>query len=153
MLQLTTCLWFDDQAEEAAKFYCSIFPNSRVTDVRRYGDAGPGPKGQVMVVAWELDGHRFIGINGGPLFKFSEAVSISVDCKDQKEVDYYWSKLTAGGQESQCGWLKDKFGFSWQVVPSRLNELLAGKKADQVTAAFLKMRKFDIAALEAAARG
>ncbi len=151
MPRLTTCLWFDDQAEEAAKFYCSIFPNSRITDVRRYGDAGPGPKGQVMSVAWELDGHRFIGINGGPLFKFSEAVSISVDCKDQEEVDYYWSKLTAGGQESQCGWLKDKYGLSWQVVPSVLNKLLAGQKAKQVTEAFLKMRKFDIAALERAA--
>ncbi len=151
MPRLTTCLWFDDQAEEAAKFYCSIFPNSRITSVQRYGKAGPGPEGKVMVAAFELDGHRFIGINGGPLFTFSEAISIQVDCKDQKEVDYYWSKLTAGGQESQCGWLKDKYGLSWQIVPSVLQTLLAGKKAEQVTRAFLKMKKFDIAALEAAA--
>ncbi len=152
MPRLTTCLWFDDQAEAAAQFYCSIFPNSRITDVKRYGDAGPGPKGQVMVVAFELDGHHYTGLNGGPLFTFSEAISIQVDCKDQKEVDYYWSKLTAGGQESQCGWLKDKYGLSWQIVPSVMMKLLAGKKAKQVTEAFLKMKKLDIAALEAAAR-
>ncbi len=152
MPRLTTCLWFDDQAEEAAQFYCSIFPNSRITDVKRYGDAGPGPKGQVMVVAFELDGHHYTGLNGGPLFQFSEAISIQVGCKDQKEVDYYWSKLTAGGQESQCGWLKDKYGLSWQIVPSVLMKLLGGNQAKQVTAAFLKMRKLDIAALEAAAR-
>jgi len=154
MQKITPFLWFDNQAEEAAKFYASIFPNSKILNTARYGEAGPGPKGSVMTVEFELDGQRMIALNGGPHFKFTEAISLSVDCKDQKEVDHYWSRLLQGGQESMCGWLKDKYGLSWQVNPTILGQLLAGhdaKKARRVMEAMLKMKKIDIAALKAAA--
>ena len=150
-------LWFDSQAEDAAKLYVSIFPNSRILEVSRYGEAGPGPKGTVMTVAFELDGQRFIALNGGPQFKFTEAVSFSVECETQEEVDRYWAKLTAGGgEEGPCGWLKDKYGLSWQVNPRVLGQLLSDpdqKKAKRVMEAMLKMKKIDIAGLERAADG
>jgi predicted 3-demethylubiquinone-9 3-methyltransferase (glyoxalase superfamily) len=155
MQKITPFLWFDTQAEEAAKFYVSIFPKSKVLKMARYGDAGPGPKGSVMTVEFELAGQRMIALNGGPHFKFTEAISLSVDCKDQKEVDRYWTKLSQGGQESMCGWLKDKYGLSWQVNPSILGKLLSdkdAKKANRVMEVMLKMKKIDIAALKAAAR-
>jgi len=154
MQKITPFLWFDTQAEEAAKFYASVFPNSKILKTARYGEAGPGPKGSVMTVEFELDGQRMIALNGGPQFKFTEAISLSVDCKDQKEVDHYWTKLSQGGQESMCGWLKDKYGLSWQVNPAILGQLLASrdaKKAKRVMEAMLKMRKIDIAALKSAA--
>jgi len=154
MQKITPFLWFDTQAEEAAKFYASVFPNSKILKTARYGEAGPGPKGSVMTVEFELDGQRMIALNGGPHFKFTEAISLSVDCKDQKEVDRYWTKLSQGGQESMCGWLKDKYGLSWQVNPGILGKLLSdkdAKKAKRVMEAMLKMRKIDIAALKAAA--
>jgi len=154
MQKISPFLWFDTRAEEAAKFYASIFPNSRILKTARYGEAGPGPKGSVMTVEFELDGQRMIALNGGPQFKFTEAISLSVDCSDQKEVDHYWSKLSQGGQESQCGWLKDRYGLSWQVNPAILGELLSSpdaKKAKRVMEAMLKMKKIDIAALKAAA--
>jgi predicted 3-demethylubiquinone-9 3-methyltransferase (glyoxalase superfamily) len=152
---MTTCLWFDDQAKEAADYYSRIFPNSRITDVEYYGEAGPRPAGSVLTVSFELDGRPFIALNGGPEFTFDEAVSIQVHCGDQEEVDYYWNALTAdGGQESQCGWLKDRFGFSWQIVPNRLTELLkdpdAGRARRAMTA-MLQMRRIVIADLESAA--
>lgn len=157
MPNITPFLWYDTQAEEAANFYVSIFPNSRIGHVSRYGDAGPGPKGGVMVVQFELDGKPFLALNGGPHFKFTEAVSFTIDCKDQQEVDYYWSKLSAdGGQESMCGWLKDKFGLSWQVVPSALGQLMSDpdrEKAKRAMEAMLKMKKLDIAALQRAHDG
>jgi predicted 3-demethylubiquinone-9 3-methyltransferase (glyoxalase superfamily) len=154
----TTCLWFDTQAEEAAAFYCSVFPDSRVTSVIPYGEAGPGEPGTTMVVNFELFGQRFQAINGGPQFTFSEAVSIEVACDGQAEVDHYWDVLTAdGGEESMCGWLKDKYGFSWQVIPKQLAEAFehAGspEAAKRVTEAMLAMRKIDVTALQAAARG
>ena len=155
--KITPFLWFDKQAEEAAQFYVSIFKNSKILHVSRYGDAGPGPKGSVMVVNFQLAGQEFTALNGGPLFKFSEAFSFVVNCENPQEVDEYWSKLTSGGgQESQCGWLKDKFGFSWQIVPTALGKLMSDKdpqKANRVMEALLKMKKLDIATLEAAARG
>jgi len=154
MPKITPFLWFDTQAEEAAKFYASVFPNSKILKTARYGEAGPGPKGSVMTVEFELAGQRMIALNGGPHFKFTEAISLSVDCKDQKEVDHYWTKLSQGGQESMCGWLKDRYGLSWQVNPAILGELLSGadvKKAKRVMEAMLKMKKIDIAALKAAA--
>ena len=155
--KITPFLWFDKQSEEAAQFYVSIFKNSKILHVSRYGDAGPGPKGSVMVVNFQLAGQEFTALNGGPLFKFSEAFSFVVNCENQQEVDEYWSKLTSGGgQESQCGWLKDKFGFSWQIVPTALGKLMSDKdpqKANRVMEALLKMKKLDIATLEAAARG
>jgi predicted 3-demethylubiquinone-9 3-methyltransferase (glyoxalase superfamily) len=147
-------LWFDFQAEDAAKFYVSIFPKSRILKTARYGDGGPGPKGTVMTVEFELDGQRMIALNGGPVYKLTEAISLVVDCKDQKEVDHYWSKLSRGGEESMCGWLKDKYGLSWQVTPRILIELVSGrdkKKAKRVMEAMFKMKKIDIAALKAAA--
>jgi predicted 3-demethylubiquinone-9 3-methyltransferase (glyoxalase superfamily) len=156
MQKITPFLWFDTQAEEAAKFYASIFPNSRILKTARYGEAGPGPKGSVMTVEFELDGQRMIALNGGPHFKFTEAISLSVDCRDQKEVDHYWSKLSQGGQESMCGWLKDRYGLSWQVNPAILGELFAdpdAKKAKRVMEAMLKMKKIDIAALKRAYEG
>ena len=156
MQKITPFLWFDTQAEEAAKFYASIFPNSKILNVARYGEAGPGPKGSVMTVEFELDGQRVIALNGGPQFKFTEAISLSVDCKTQEEVDHYWTKLSQGGKEQPCGWLKDKYGLSWQVNPAILGELLSGpdaKKAKRVMEAMLKMKKIDIAALKAAAEG
>ena len=152
--KITPCLWFDTQAEEAAKFYISVFKNGRIKHVSRYGKAGKEVHGKeagsVMVVAFEIDGQSFTALNGGPNFKFTEAVSFVVRCDSQKEVDYYWSKLTAeGGSESQCGWLKDKFGLSWQIVPARLPDLLKHPKAVQ---AMLQMKKLDIAELERAAQ-
>jgi len=154
MQKITPFLWFDTQAEEAAKFYASVFPNSKILKTARYGEAGPGPKGSVMTVEFELDGQRMIALNGGPQFKFTEAISLSVDCKTQEEVDRYWTKLSQGGKEQPCGWLKDKYGLSWQVNPAILGELLSGpdaKKAKRVMEAMLKMKKIDIAALKAAA--
>jgi predicted 3-demethylubiquinone-9 3-methyltransferase (glyoxalase superfamily) len=154
MPRITPCLWFDDQAEEAAKFYTSIFKNSEIKSVSRYGEAGPGPKGKAMAVSFELDGQPFTALNGGPLFKFTEAISFVVNCKSQKRVDEYWAKLTEGGEESQCGWLKDKYGLSWQIIPKVLPQLLSSpdpKKAKRVMEAMLKMKKIDIATLEKAA--
>jgi predicted 3-demethylubiquinone-9 3-methyltransferase (glyoxalase superfamily) len=151
MQKITPFLWFDDQAEEAAKFYTSIFKNSRILGIAYYGEAGEKaahrPKGSVMTVSFQLQGQEFTALNGGPLFKFSEAVSLVVSCDSQQEVDEYWTKLTAGGAESRCGWLKDKYGFSWQIVPKVAIELLQGKdaaKAERVMAAIMTMRKIDI---------
>ena len=155
------CLWFDHQAEDAAKFYCSIFKNSKLLRTSHYGNEGQeihGRKpGTLANIEFELDGHRVIALNGGPVFKFNEAVSLSLDCRDQEEVDYYSSKLTAGGgAQGPCGWLKDKYGLSWQVVPSVLPKMLTDtdqKKADRVMKAMLQMHKIDIAKLEAAYNG
>lgn len=155
MQKITPFLWYDNQAEEAANLYVSIFKNSKVLSVVRYGDAGPGPKGSVMTVEFELAGQKFVGLNGGPLFKFTEAVSFAINCETQEEVDYFWGKLTAdGGVESQCGWLKDKYGLSWQVVPARAIELLKDPaKSQRVMQAIMPMKKIDIATLERAAEG
>lgn len=156
MPKITTFLWYDTQAEEAANLYTSIFPNSKILTIARYGDAGPGPKGSVMTMAFELDGHKFIALNGGPHFKFTEAISLLIECKSQEEVDHYWSRLTEGGQESQCGWLQDKFGLSWQVTPTALGEMLSDAdraKAGRVMQAMLKMKKIDIATLRRAYEG
>ena len=150
-------LWFDTQAEEAAAFYTSVFPDSRIVGVARYTEAGPGPAGSVMTVDFELDGQRFVGINGGPQFTFSEAVSFQVTCADQAEVDRYWDALLAGGgEEGQCGWLEDRYGLSWQVVPAGMDELFADpdpQRARRAMEAMLGMRKLDVAALRAAADG
>jgi len=158
--KIVPCLWFDTQAEDAARFYCTVFENSRITEISRYGEEGyeihGKPAGSVMAVAFELDGQKFIAMNGGPLFTFDEAVSFQVHCEDQAEVDYYWAKLTAGGEEHPCGWLKDKFGLSWQVVPTVLYEMLTDKDyaaSQRVMKAFLKMKKYDIAALKRAFEG
>jgi predicted 3-demethylubiquinone-9 3-methyltransferase (glyoxalase superfamily) len=154
MDRVSTFLWFDDQAEEAANFYTSIFKNSKIKNISRYGEAGPRPKGSVLVVNFELDGRSFQALNGGPMFKFTEAISLVVNCETQEEVDYYWEKLTQGGQESQCGWLKDKFGLSWQVVPTALGKLISNpdkEKANRVMQALMKMVKIDIKTLEDAA--
>jgi predicted 3-demethylubiquinone-9 3-methyltransferase (glyoxalase superfamily) len=154
--QITPSLWFDTEAEDAANFYTSVFKNSRIVNVSRYGDAGPRPAGTVMTVEWELDGQRFVGINGGPQFKFDEAVSFQISCADQDEVDYYWERLTDGGKESQCGWLKDRFGLSWQVVPQGMGELFGdsdSERGNRAMAAMLKMKKLDIDAMRAAADG
>lgn len=157
MSKITPFLWFDNQAEEAMKFYTSIFKNSKVGKVARYGDAGPGPKGSVMTASFELDGEEFIALNGGPHFKFTEAISFVVNCEDQEEIDYYWKKLTAGGgQESQCGWLKDKFGLSWQIVPTVLSKLLSDqdpKKGQRVMQTLMPMKKLIIADLQKAYDG
>jgi predicted 3-demethylubiquinone-9 3-methyltransferase (glyoxalase superfamily) len=150
-------LWFDTQAEEAAKFYVSIFPNSKILDVSHYGDTGPGKKGAVMTVSFRLGDFELVALNGGPQFKFSEAISIAIEVETQEEVDRYWKALTAnGGQEGPCGWLKDRFGLSWQVVPASAIRALNGsdqKKADRVMAAVMEMKKFDVAKIEAAIRG
>ena len=154
MSKTTPCLWFDTKGEEAARLYVSVFPNSRIVDVTRYGSAGPRPEGTVMTVSFELDGMPFLALNGGPEYTFTEAVSFQVDCADQAEVDHYWDKLSEGGEEGPCGWLKDRFGLSWQIVPRVLPELLAqpdAEKAQRVMAAMLQMRKIEIAELEAAA--
>ena len=154
MKGLTPCLWFDTEGEEAATLYTSVFPNSKIREVARYGEAGPRPAGTVMTVSFELNGQRFLALNGGPDFKFNEAISFQIDCEDQEEVDRYWSKLSEGGEEGPCGWLKDRFGVSWQVVPTRLPELLGDAdraKAQRVMAAMLKMKKIQIDELEAAA--
>jgi predicted 3-demethylubiquinone-9 3-methyltransferase (glyoxalase superfamily) len=142
-------LWFDSNAEEAVNFYLSVFKNSRRLDEVRNTDGTPGPKGSILTIAFELDGQKFTALNGGPMFKFTEAISFVVRCDSQQEVDEYWSKLSAGGSEIQCGWLKDKFGLSWQIVPARLPELIKHPKAMQ---AMLKMKKLDIAELELAAK-
>ena len=156
MPKITPFLWFDHQAEEAATLYTSLFPNSKVTDVQRNLAGGPGPEGAVLVVQFELDGKQFTALNGGPQhFTFNESVSFVVDCKDQAEVDHYWDSLIAdGGEPSQCGWLKDRYGLSWQIVPTVLNELLAdpdGQRSSRAMQAMLKMSKLDIAELKAAA--
>jgi predicted 3-demethylubiquinone-9 3-methyltransferase (glyoxalase superfamily) len=154
MQKITPCLWFDTEGEDAARFYTSVFPNSRIVDVAHYGSAGPRPEGTVMVVSFELDGQKFVALNGGPQFTFSEAISFQVDCESQEEVDAYWSKLSAGGEEGPCGWLKDKFGLSWQIVPRRLMELLQDpdkEKAQRAMEAMLKMKKIEIADVERAA--
>jgi predicted 3-demethylubiquinone-9 3-methyltransferase (glyoxalase superfamily) len=154
MQKLTPCLWFDTEGEEAATFYTSVFPNSKILEVTRYGSAGPRDEGTVMTVSFELDGQRFTALNGGPDFTFSEAISFEVSCETQEEVDRYWSTLSEGGEEGPCGWLKDKFGVSWQIVPKVLIELITDpdqEKAQRVMAAMLKMRKIEIDELERAA--
>ena len=157
MPKISPFLWFDTQAEEAANLYVSIFPNSKILASARYGDAGPGPKGSVMTVQFQLDGQEIIALNGRPIYKFTEAFSLSVDCKNQEEVDRYWTMLTAnGGQEGPCGWLKDKFGLSWQVTPAILPQMLTDtdrKKATRVMEAMMKMKKIDTAALKRAYEG
>jgi predicted 3-demethylubiquinone-9 3-methyltransferase (glyoxalase superfamily) len=153
MPKITPFLWFDNQAEEAAKFYTSIFKNSKIRAIARYLEGSPGPVGTVMTVAFELDGQPFTALNGGPLFRFNEAISFVVHCETQAEVDEYWEKLSGGGAESQCGWLKDKFGVSWQIVPDALIELLQDKdaaKSKRVMQAMLQMKKIDIQALKQA---
>ena len=156
MPRITPNLWFDDDGEAAARFYVSVFPNSEITGITRYGEVGPGEAGAVMTVSFVLDGEPFTIINGGPQFTFDEAVSFEIRCADQAEVDHYWDKLTDGGEESQCGWLKDRFGLSWQVVPEGWEALLTSSdpaRAERAMAAMLGMKKLDIAALEAAADG
>jgi predicted 3-demethylubiquinone-9 3-methyltransferase (glyoxalase superfamily) len=154
MQKITPFLWFNDQAEEAMNFYTSIFKNSKVTGANRVGEGGPGKTGAITMGTFELEGQPFMALNGGPMFKFTEAISFLVDCADQEEVDYFWEKLTAeGGEPSQCGWLKDKFGISWQIVPRALNELLGDpdpEKANRVLQAMLKMNKINVAELQAA---
>jgi len=153
MQQISPFLWFDDQAEEAARFYVSIFKNSKILGVTRYGEAGPGPRGSVMTVTFELGGQEFIALNGGPHFKFTEAISFSVDCKTQEEVDEFWRRLSEGGEERQCGWLKDKYGLSWQINPTILGEMLSDPdpaKSKRVMEAMLKMKKIDIGRLKQA---
>jgi predicted 3-demethylubiquinone-9 3-methyltransferase (glyoxalase superfamily) len=153
MQKITTFLWFDDQAEEAMNFYVSIFKNSKIGTVARYGDAGPGPKGTVMTVTFQLEGQDFMALNGGPLFKFTEAISFFVNCETQEEIDELWEKLSAGGGEGRCGWLKDKYGLSWQIIPTALGEMLQDKdpeKSRRVMQAMLQMDKLDIARLRQA---
>ena len=152
--KITTFLWFDNNAEEAAEFYVSIFKNSKIVNTVHYGEPGPGPKGTVMIVDFVLDGQEFTALNGGTTFKFNESVSQVIHCKTQEEVDYFWEKLSEGGQKVECGWLKDKYGLSWQVVPDVLLELIADKdrmKADRVFKAMMQMKKLDIADLQKAA--
>jgi predicted 3-demethylubiquinone-9 3-methyltransferase (glyoxalase superfamily) len=156
MQKITPFLWFDDNAEEAMNFYISIFRNSRIVSVTRYGEAGPGPKGTVMTGKFQLEGQEFMALNGGPHFKFTEAVSFVVNCETQEEVDEFWEKLSEGGEESQCGWLKDKYGLSWQIVPTILIEMLQDKdpeKSQRVMKAMLQMIKIDIKTLKQAYEG
>ena len=156
MQKITPFLWYDDKAEEAMNFYVSIFKNSKVLRITRYGEAGPGPKGTVMSAEFRLDGQEFVALNGGPHFKFTEATSFVVNCETQEEVDYFWQKLSEGGAESQCGWLKDKYGLSWQVVPTILVELFQDKdpeKSQRVMKAMLQMKKMDIPTLKRAYEG
>ncbi|MFD4703232.1 VOC family protein [Streptomyces niveus] len=156
MPKITPNLWFDGQAEPAAEFYIGIFPNSRITGITHYGEAGPGPAGTVLTVEFELDGQTFIGINGGPQFTFDEAISFMIGCADQEEVDFYWDKLSDGGEEGPCGWLKDKYGLSWQVVPGGMQEMLNDPdqaRGQRAMKAMLGMKKLDLAALRAAADG
>jgi predicted 3-demethylubiquinone-9 3-methyltransferase (glyoxalase superfamily) len=153
MPKITPFLWYDTQAEAAANFYVSVFKNSRIVRISRYGEIGPGPKGSVMTVDFELDGQPFTALNGGPAFKFDEAISFTVHCKTQEEVDTYWEALSAGGQKSDCGWVKDKFGLSWQVTPDALIEMLHDPdqhKSQRVMAAMMTMKKLDIATLKKA---
>jgi predicted 3-demethylubiquinone-9 3-methyltransferase (glyoxalase superfamily) len=154
--KITTFLWFDSNAEEAANFYTSIFPDSKILNIARYGDAGPGPKGSVMTVSFQLAGQDFVALNGGPTFKFNEAISLLVHCDTQEEVDSYWEQLGAGGSTQACGWLKDKFGLSWQITPDILLELIQDRdpaRADRVMRAMMKMVKIDIAEIKRAAEG
>ncbi len=154
--KIVTNLWFDTEAEEAAEFYCSIFPNARIVNKTHYTEGAPREAGTVMTVDWELDGQRFTGINGGPEFKFDEAISLLINCKDQEEVDYFWEKLTDGGREVQCGWLTDRYGLSWQVVPEGMDELFSDsdpKRAERAMKVMLKMKKLDVDALRKAADG
>jgi predicted 3-demethylubiquinone-9 3-methyltransferase (glyoxalase superfamily) len=154
MQSLTPCLWFDTEGEEAANFYTSVFPNSKIVDIARYGSAGPRPEGTVMTVAFELDGQPFLALNGGPEFTFNEAISFQVSCETQEEVDGYWSRLSEGGEEGPCGWLKDRYGLSWQIVPNALPRLLGDpdpETSQRVMAAMLKMKKIDVGELERAA--
>jgi predicted 3-demethylubiquinone-9 3-methyltransferase (glyoxalase superfamily) len=154
--KIVPSLWFDTEAEEAAEFYTSVFENSRIVNVSHYTEGAPRPAGTVMTVEFELDGQRFVGINGGPQFTFDEAVSFQIGCADQDEVDHYWERLSEGGEEGQCGWLKDRFGLSWQVIPAGLGELLGDpdpERAQRAMQAMLKMRKLDLAAMRAAAGG
>ena len=154
--KITPNLWFDTEAEEAARFYVDVFPDGEIHSVSRYPEGAPGPAGEVMTVEWEVMGMRFVGINGGPQLKFDEAVSFAISCRDQEEVDYYWERLTDGGVESRCGWLADRYGLSWQVVPEGMDEIFSDpdrSKAERAVQAMLKMRKLDVAALRAAAEG
>jgi predicted 3-demethylubiquinone-9 3-methyltransferase (glyoxalase superfamily) len=154
--RITPNLWFDTEAEEAANYYVSIFSNSRIVNVARYTEAGPRPAGTVMVVEFELDGQRFVGINGGPQFEFDEAVSFQVNCDTQEEVDYYWERLTDGGEEGPCGWLKDRYGLSWQVTPKGMDEIFSDrdpKRAERAMQAMFGMKKLDLAELRRAADG
>lgn len=156
MQKIIPFLWFDDKAEEAAKFYVSLFKNSRIVTVTRHGEAGPGPKGTAMSVTFQLDGQEFYALNGGPLFKFTEAISLFINCETQQEVDELWEKLSEGGQKSQCGWLKDKYGLSWQVIPTVLGKLLGDKdpmKSKRVMEAMLKMSKIETKKLMEAYEG
>ncbi len=154
--KIITNLWFDTQAEQAAEFYCSVFDNSRILSVARYPEGAPREAGMVMTVEFELDGERLVGINGGPDFTFSEAISLQISCKDQDEVDYFWEKLTEGGEEGPCGWLKDRYGLSWQVVPEGMDEMFSDPdpgRSQRAMQAMLKMKKLDVAALHRAADG
>lgn len=156
MQKITTHLWFDDQALEAAEFYTSIFENSKVVDVSHYGDGAPRPAGTVLTVTFELEGQRFVALNGGPHFTFTEAISLYVDCEDQAEVDYYWDKLVDGGEPSMCGWLKDRYGLSWQIIPNELPQLLTDpdpERSQRAMQAMLTMNKIDIGAIRKAHRG
>ena len=155
MPKIVPNLWFDTQAQDAAEFYCSVFPNSRILSTSHYTEAGPREAGMVLTVEFELDGTRFTGINGGPNFTFDEAISFLIECEDQAEIDHYWEKLTDGGAESQCGWLKDRYGVSWQVVPKGMDKLFAEdpEGAKRAMEAMFGMRKLDVAALRAAAAG
>ena len=156
MQKIVPCLWFDTEGEVAAQLYTSVFPNSKILDVARYGEAGPRPAGTVMTVSFELNGQEFLALNGGPEFTFSEAVSFQVMCEGQDEVDHFWSKLGEGGEHGPCGWLKDRYGLSWQIVPTRLGELLGDpdpERAQRAMAAMLEMGKLEIAELERAADG
>jgi predicted 3-demethylubiquinone-9 3-methyltransferase (glyoxalase superfamily) len=149
--KITPFLWFDSEAEEAANFYTSIFKNSKIVKIAHYGEAGPGPKGSVMVVTFQLDGQEFIALNGGPQFKFTEAISFVVNCETQKEIDEFWEKLSKGGNKVQCGWLKDKYGVSWQIVPTVLAKLMSDPaKSQRVMEALLQMKKIDIEGLKKA---
>jgi predicted 3-demethylubiquinone-9 3-methyltransferase (glyoxalase superfamily) len=156
MTKITPWLWFDTEGEDAANFYVSIFKNSRITDISRYGEAGPRPAGTVMTVSFELDGQEYVALNGGPEFRFTEAVSFQVRCESQDEVDEFWSRLSEGGEPGQCGWLKDRYGLSWQIVPAGLEEVLGDpdpEGAQRAMKAMLGMTKLDIEELKAAARG
>jgi|SRR5581483_2119162 len=156
MQKITPFLWFDSQAEEAANFYTSIFKNSKIVNITHYGEVGPGPKGSIMAVVFQLDGQEFIALNGGPMFKFTEAISFVVNCETQEEIDKFWEKLSEGGEKIQCGWLKDKYGMSWQIVPTILGRLMSdpdAKKSQRVMEAMLGMKKIDIEGLKKAYAG
>ncbi len=156
MQKITPFLWFDTQAEEAAKFYTSIFKNSKIKKIARYTKVGPGPEGSVMTVEFTLNGQDFVALNGGPNFKFTEAISLVVNCETQAEVDRYWKKLSAGGKKVACGWLKDKYGLSWQIVPVAMDQMIGDqdpKRAERVAKSFLQMKKFNLAELERAYNG